>query len=71
MGKDRSQLLNENLERVLEAAQAHGEEDDPEHEIGDLQGVIHAMWSVLTDDQKETVLAHDDVRDVLETWGTL
>ena len=69
MGYDHSRALDENLERVLEAAQAHGADDDPEHEVGDLQGIIHAMWSVLTDDQKERVLAHNDVRDILECWG--
>lgn len=70
MSYDLSKALDEKLDRVLEAAQAHGEDDDPEHEVGDLQSVIHAMWAVLTDDQKERVFADNDVRDILECWGT-
>ncbi len=60
--------LDEYLDRILEAAQAHGEDDDPEHEVGDLQGIIHTMWGVLSDEQKAVVVA--STADLLDEWGT-
>jgi hypothetical protein len=60
--------LNEYLDLILEAAQAHGEEDIAEHEVGDLQAVIHEMWKLMTDAQKAHLITRDTVRALLEDW---
>jgi hypothetical protein len=59
--------LDEYLDLILAAAEIHGEEADPEHEVGDLQEVIYEMWSVLTDDQKAVVVA--STAELVDTWG--
>lgn len=59
--------LDEYLDLILAAAEIHGEEGDPEHEIGDLQEVIYAMWKVLSEEQKVVVVA--STADLVDTWG--
>ncbi len=36
------------LEEILNSAKAHGEQSDPEHEIGDLQHALVECWRRLT-----------------------
>jgi hypothetical protein len=59
--------LDEYLDLILAAAEIHGEESDPEHEVGDLQGVIYTMWNVLSDDQKAVVVA--STAELVDQWG--
>ena len=40
------------LDLILDAAKAHGEADDPDHEVGDLQQLARDLWSVLTPAQR-------------------
>ncbi|WP_143694518.1 hypothetical protein [Variovorax sp. JS1663] len=53
------------IQRVLNAAQQHGENDDPDHEVGDLQDVLRAAWSLLTLEQRNQVMAAAETVEVL------
>lgn len=58
----RSQMLNV----LLAAAKQHGEDSDPDHEVGDLQDLLRPMWAILTPEQQRNFLASDEVAAVLE-----
>lgn len=51
---------------LLEAAENHGADSDPDMEAGDLGLVVRACWLLLTPAQREQVLS--DCEDILE-WG--
>lgn len=36
------------VERLIAAAQKHGAESDPNHEVGDLQDALRACWAHLS-----------------------
>lgn len=40
------------LEKLIDAAKSHGEESEPDHEVGDLQDYLRAMWELLTPQQR-------------------
>lgn len=43
------------LESLLSAAREHGEEGDPDHEVGDLTDLVIACWARLTPAQRDEV----------------
>lgn len=43
------------LEELLTAAREHGEEGEPEHEVGDLTALVEACWAHLTPTQRAEV----------------
>jgi hypothetical protein len=45
-------MTTPDIEVVLEAAKLHGEDSDPDHEVGDLQDFARLCWKRLTPDQK-------------------
>lgn len=53
------------LDRILAAAKAHGEDDDPDHEVGDLQEVLRAAWSRMTPEQRLMLTLSPEVQAVL------
>jgi hypothetical protein len=53
------------VERLLEVARVHGEDSEPDHEVGDLQDFMRAMWGVLTPQQRLAYLRTPQVCDVL------
>jgi hypothetical protein len=53
-------------ELLLEAARLHGENSEPDHEVGDLQSLFLACWSVMTPEQRASALFDPDVQDVLD-----
>lgn len=57
----------EPLETFIEAAQQHGEDSDPDHEVGDLQDYLRAMWELLTPEQR---LAYVGLPAVQNTYLT-
>ncbi len=57
----------DDLEALLGAAAAHGRESEPDHEIGDLHGILRAAWELLTPAQKRQLW--DSQRDLLDQWG--
>lgn len=51
------------------AAEAHGEGDDPDHDAGDLQGFIRAMWREMSIEQHRAVIEDDAMADIAELGG--
>lgn len=54
------------IELCILGAQTHGECDDPDHELGDLQDCLREMWALMTPEQQQTFMASESVRDRLE-----
>lgn len=55
------------LEILFKAADDHGEDTgEPDHSIGDLQGLLREAWSLLTADQKAQLLESESVQDLLD-----
>lgn len=52
--------------RLIEAAEQHGIDSEPDHEVGDLQTFFVACWCVMTPQQRLRALDGPEVRDVLE-----
>lgn len=52
------------IDHYIDAARQHCEDSEPDHEVGDLQGYLRAMWDLLTPQQQAQF--HRDER-VLET----
>lgn len=51
---------------LLECAREHGENSDPDHEVGDLQDLFVSCWRVMTPDQRRRALADPEVQTVME-----
>jgi hypothetical protein len=57
------------IERVLDAAQAHGENAyECDHEVGDLQGVVWSLWKLLTPDQKKIAENDEELNNLIVQW---
>jgi hypothetical protein len=54
------------LRELMDAAEAHGRESEPDMEIGDLQQILHDAWERLTRQQRREV--YEANLDILE-WG--
>lgn len=54
------------LELILKAAEAHGENSEPDYEVGDLQVVLRAAWALMTPGQRVALLRDADVAEQLE-----
>lgn len=54
---------------LMNAAENHGTESDPGHEVGDLQDVVLACFEVLTKEQKQKVFAHDSMVELRNEWA--
>jgi hypothetical protein len=54
------------LEELMAAARAHGEGSEPDHEVGDLQGVLRSCWKRLTAEQQREVYAEHE--SVVAEW---
>jgi len=57
------------LERLVAAAERHGSESDPDHEVGDLQEILGATYDLLDAKQRAVLMQNDLVRDLLKDWG--
>jgi hypothetical protein len=51
----------------LDAAKQHGQDSEPDHEVGDLQTFFRAAYAMLSPEQRRALLADAEVRDCLET----
>ncbi len=40
------------LELIIAAAEKHGQDSDPDMEVGDLQCLVRDLWAMLTPEQK-------------------
>jgi hypothetical protein len=54
-------------ETFVTIAQRHGEDSEPDHEVGDLQTFFRAAYDLLTPEQRQSFLALDDVRNTIES----
>jgi hypothetical protein len=54
------------LEELLAAAKAHGDESEPDHEVGDLLGLIASCWQRLTPDQQREV--YGEHQEMIAEW---
>jgi hypothetical protein len=54
------------VEHLINVAQKHGEDSEPDHEVGDLQDILRATWKVLTPFQRSQVLKSRALSEVLE-----
>lgn len=55
------------IEFYVGAASEHAEiTAEGDHEVGDLQAFLRAMWSLLTPEQKRAFAQHPEVRMTLE-----
>jgi hypothetical protein len=53
------------VETVIQAARAHGEDSDPDHEVGDLQDALRVAWDVMTQLQRAQFMDDEQVKAVL------
>lgn len=63
-GRGASKLLD--IEFYIAAAQQHGEDSDPDHEVGDLQDHLRTMWRLLTAEQRKAFALDEGVHATLE-----
>lgn len=67
-----SHLLEKMMNKMLDvqfylnAAQQHGEDSEPDHEVGDLQDFLRAAWGLLSKAQKRQFSKLPTVRSTLE-----
>lgn len=54
------------VERILNAAQQHGQNSEPDHEVGDLQDVLRAAWSLMSIEQRNQLMAAAETVNVLQ-----
>ncbi len=48
--------LDKNVETLIEGARLHGENSDPDHEVGDLQDLLRECWKLMAPSQRYLVL---------------
>lgn len=60
-----SETNDPRIERVFTAAQQHGENEHPDHEVDDLQDVLRAAWSLMTLEQRNQLMSAAEAVDVL------
>lgn len=58
--------IQKTLEKLLVAADNHGEDDDPDHTVGDLQGLLRRSWEIMSVGQKLQLLRGTEVYNVVE-----
>lgn len=55
------------VEDIIQAAQQHGEESEPDHEVGDLQDALRLAWIKLSPEAQRAV--HKELADgTIYTW---
>ena len=59
-----SRLLE--IEYYIGAAQAHGEDSAPDHEVGDLQDFLRTAWSLMTSEQRHAFAKSSEVHSTLD-----
>jgi hypothetical protein len=61
-------LSDEGVEILLDAAQKHGSESEPDMEVGDLQIFARVMWKHLGRHKRLAVVEDSDVKDLVDEW---
>lgn len=62
--KDNNALLDP--EFYISAAEQHGLDEDPDHEVGDLQAFFRAAWEVMTPQQRANFALLNEVKSCVE-----
>ena len=57
------------LETVFEMAKQHGEDSDPDHEVGDLQELLRQAWEIMSPEQRLKLLQSDGSTCIFEING--
>ncbi len=57
------------IEVVIAAAEQHGQDDDPDHEVGDLQAALRLAWELFTPEQRASYLAHPVLIEQVDLGG--
>lgn len=57
------------IEMLLDIARQHGEDSEPDHEVGDLQDLLRPMWKMLTSRQRQQFLRIPEVQQVVSGAG--
>ncbi len=55
------------LKEIMDSAEAHGLESEPDHEAGDLKNALVVAWAVMTPEQRRQV--HKAHFEDHERWG--
>lgn len=53
------------IEKYIQAAQRHGEDSEPDHEVGDLQDILRSVWPLLGENEKRVAISLPKFRGVL------
>jgi len=61
--------MSKDIETIIAAAEAHGAEGEPDHEVGDLQAALRLCWSSMTFAARSRVLSDDTITDLLADYG--
>lgn len=67
MGEGTPRMLD--VEFYIEAAEQHGADSETDHEVGDLQDYLRAMWAVLSEEQRRQFACSAAVADALGGAG--
>jgi len=51
---------------LLKAARLHGEDSEPDHEVGDLWALLIACWSQMSPEQRTLALSDPQVQGVID-----
>ena len=54
-----------NAQTIIQAAEIHGQYDDPDHQAGDLQDALRVVWSLLDEDGRNAVISDAIVNTTL------
>lgn len=54
------------IELYIEAAEQHGQDSAPDHEVGDLQDLARKMWEIMSPGQRLKLMADEDIREAIE-----
>jgi hypothetical protein len=55
------------VEFLIEAAKQHGEDSEPDHEVGDLQEFLRVAYELMTTEQQNGFMRNYVVKQVLES----
>ena len=56
------------LQDILDAAERHGSESDPDHEVGDLQDMLRTAWDMLPKTKRSKLLL--EAAEQLDSWDS-
>lgn len=61
-----SDFAQRDIEDFIKAAEKHGEDSHPDHEVGDLQDLLRAAWEIMSPEQRYKLTVCPEAWNVLE-----